>query len=174
MTSSFDIVTQNNQALIDFIELKRIPSRRECPNTAEQVVQGIIKRVNDHGDKALLEYTRWFDKLDLSQMELRISSKDLTSSYSKVTDKQVDALKEMISRVRRVAERTLVGLSFQLDIDGTQITSSYRPLERVGCYVPGGEAAYPSSLIMCAIPAQVAGVSQIAVCTAFTATSAPG
>ncbi|MFW9844605.1 MAG: hypothetical protein ACFFEV_08510, partial [Candidatus Thorarchaeota archaeon] len=67
MSSSIDIVTQRDSALSNYIDLKRKPIRSNLPSTMVKVVQGIIKRVNNHGDNALLEYTRWFDKLELNQ-----------------------------------------------------------------------------------------------------------
>ncbi|TFG31402.1 histidinol dehydrogenase [Candidatus Thorarchaeota archaeon] len=164
MTSS-DLVCRENEWLLEFIEQRRKSARRTMPTKIEQTVSGIIKRVNTIGDKALVDYTRWFDKLELNPSEFRISKEEISSAYSKVSKKQISALKEMISRIKRVAERTLEGVSFSMDIDGTQIIQTFRPLSEIGCYVPGGEAAYPSSLIMCAVPALVAGVSRIVVCT---------
>jgi histidinol dehydrogenase len=165
LSSSIDIRIKTVERFSEFVELKRNLVRNQLSKRSEQVVQGIISRVGKQGDKALLEYTRWFDKIELTQSNLRIPKESLKTAYSKVSEQEIDALREMISRIKKVAERTLEGLKFSLDINGTKISSTVRPLKEIGCYVPGGNAAYPSSLIMCAVPAGVAGVDRIVVCT---------
>ncbi|MGY5880562.1 MAG: histidinol dehydrogenase [Candidatus Thorarchaeota archaeon] len=165
MSSSIEIEIRNEEMFSEFIELKRRLVRNRLSSTTEQVVQGIISRVSNQGDKALIEYTRWFDKIELTQVQLRIPKEELKAAYARVSEQEISALKEMMSRIRRVAERTLEGLEFSLDIEGTKISSTVRPLAEIGCYVPGGSAAYPSSLIMCTVPAVVAGVKRIVVCT---------
>ncbi len=139
---------------------------RNLPSCAvKQKVRSIINRVRNQGDKAILDFTRWIDKIHLTQGQLKIPVDSFKEAYSQVSKEHVLALEELSSKLRIVSEKMLERISFSLDIEGTNVENTYRPLRDVGCYVPGGEAAYPSSLLMCAIPAQVAGVRRIVVCT---------
>jgi histidinol dehydrogenase len=123
----------------------------------------IIDDVRQRGDEALIEYTRRFDGVELS--ELRISQETLRSSAEKVDGKVVEALRLAIKNVRTFHERQ-VEQSWEIWCgDGVRLGQRIMPLERVGLYVPGGTAAYPSSIVMNVVPAQVAEVERIVVTT---------
>ncbi|MCC6868585.1 MAG: histidinol dehydrogenase [Burkholderiales bacterium] len=130
----------------------------------DATVAAIVADVRLRGDAALLEYTRRFDRLDVpSAAALAIDPRELRAAYEALPAGQRDALATAAARVRRYHERQkAAGGSFLLaDDDGSEFGQRVTPLDRVGIYVPGGKAAYPSSVLMNAIPAQVAGVGQI-------------
>ncbi len=125
----------------------------------------ILADVQQRGDAAVLDYTRRFDRLDAPAMGvLEIPQSALDAALRAIPSEQRDALEQAAARVRRYHERQLeqVGQSWEYrDEDGTLLGQKVTPLDRVGIYVPGGKAAYPSSVLMNAIPAHVAGVREI-------------
>jgi histidinol dehydrogenase len=125
----------------------------------------ILRDVQLRGDAAVLEYTRRFDRLDAPDMApLEIGQNALHAALAAITPEQRSALEVAADRVRRYHVRQLqqVGQSWEYrDEDGTLLGQKVTPLDRVGIYVPGGKAAYPSSVLMNAIPAHVAGVNEI-------------
>ena len=131
----------------------------------EQRVADILADVRLRGDAAVLDYTARFDGLTASHMAaLELSRDELQHAFETITPAQRDALQAAAARVRSYHQRQLqaCGLSWQYrDEDGTLLGQKVTPLDRVGIYVPGGKAAYPSSVLMNAIPAHVAGVSEI-------------
>lgn len=165
------VVLLDNQVNIDvrraeaLLQIPRAPARNEPSYAISECVNVILNRVRTHGDKALIEFTRWFDRLDLSSCEFRIGRDEITNAYSQIHERELTALEEVATRLRIVSQETLDRLSFNIEVTGTKIRTAFRPLREIGCYVPGGTAAYPSSLLMCAIPAQVAGVNRLVVCT---------
>ncbi len=137
----------------------------ETDAAIEQRVAGILDDVRTRGDAAVLEYTARFDGLQVSSMAaLEIGPDELKAALDAITPAQRRALEQAADRVRRYHERQLeaCGRSWHYrDEDGTLLGQKVTPLDRVGIYVPGGKAAYPSSLIMNAVPAHVAGVAEI-------------
>ena len=131
----------------------------------EQRVAEILADVQRRGDAAVLEYTARFDVLPADSMAaLKLPRESLQAAFEAITPAQRSALQAAADRVRRYHERQLeaCGRSWQYrDEDGTLLGQKVTPLDRVGIYVPGGKAAYPSSVLMNAIPAQVAGVAEI-------------
>ena len=131
----------------------------------EARVGAILDDVRQRGDAAVLEYTARFDGLKATRVaELEITRDELASALTRITPAQRAALEAAADRVRRYHERQreATGQSWQYrDEDGTLLGQKVTPLDRVGIYVPGGKAAYPSSVLMNAIPAQVAGVGEI-------------
>ena len=131
----------------------------------EQRVAGILADVKQRGDAALLEYTARFDGLQAASVAaLELTRDELKAAFEAITPAQRHALEFAAARVRSFHQRQLqaCGLSWQYrDDDGTLLGQKVTPLDRVGIYVPGGKAAYPSSVLMNAIPAQVAGVGEI-------------
>ena len=125
----------------------------------------ILADVQARGDAAVLEYTRRFDHLDVAGMDaLELTREELKAAFDAITPAQRAALQSAAARVRSYHERQLqaCGLSWQYrDEDGTLLGQKVTPLDRVGIYVPGGKAAYPSSVLMNALPAHVAGVGEI-------------
>ena len=131
----------------------------------EQRVAGILADVKQRGDAALLDYTARFDGLQAASVAaLELTRDELKAAFEAITPAQRHALEFAAARVRSFHQRQLqaCGLSWQYrDDDGTLLGQKVTPLDRVGIYVPGGKAAYPSSVLMNAIPAQVAGVGEI-------------
>ena len=134
-------------------------------NQLLDIVKPIIGRVRAEGDSALIHYTERFDEVRLELGELEVGVDEVEAAYSAVTEEQVSALKESKRRLERVESTRLKGLMFTVELDGVTVKSTVKPLGRVGCYVPGGKAAYPSSLVMNVVPAKVAGVDEVVVCT---------
>ena len=131
----------------------------------EQRVADILADVQQRGDAAVLDYTRRFDALDASSLaELSVTPAELQRAIDAIPAAQRLALQVAAQRVRAYheAQKQATGRSWQYrDADGTLLGQKVTPLDRVGIYVPGGKAAYPSSVLMNAIPAQVAGVAEI-------------
>jgi len=137
----------------------------EADAAIEQVVAGILADVRQRGDAAVLEYTRRFDRLDVAGMEaLELTANELRAAFDALPAAQREALEAAAGRVRSYheAQKKASGESWSYrDADGTLLGQKVTPLDRVGIYVPGGKAAYPSSVLMNAIPAHVAGVGEI-------------
>ncbi|URI10573.1 histidinol dehydrogenase [Aquincola tertiaricarbonis] len=137
----------------------------ETDHAIEQRVAEILADVQARGDAAVLEYTARFDGLQADSVAaLEITRDELKAAFDCLPAAQRDAIEFAARRVRSYHERQLqaCGLSWQYrDEDGTLLGQKVTPLDRVGIYVPGGKAAYPSSVLMNAIPAQVAGVGEI-------------
>jgi histidinol dehydrogenase len=137
----------------------------ETDTAIEQRVVAILDDVRQRGDAAVLEYTQRFDGLPARSMaELEISRDDMRRAFETLPPAQRRALEQAAERIRRFHQRQLqaCGQSWSWrDEDGTLLGQKVTPLDRVGIYVPGGKAAYPSSILMNALPAQVAGVQDI-------------
>jgi histidinol dehydrogenase len=131
----------------------------------EQVVANILDDVRKRGDAAVLEYTNRFDRLSAKSMrELELGQVEMKAAFEGLAAKQRDALESAARRVRSYheAQKKASGESWSYrDEDGTLLGQKVTPVDRVGIYVPGGKAAYPSSVLMNAIPAHVAGVGEI-------------
>lgn len=131
----------------------------------EQRVAEILADVQQRGDAAVLEYTKRFDRLDVADMTaLELTAEELRAAFESLPAVQREALEAAARRVRSYheAQKKASGESWQYrDEDGTLLGQKVTPLDRVGIYVPGGKAAYPSSVLMNAIPAHVAGVGEI-------------
>ena len=137
----------------------------ETDEVIEQRVAAILADVRQRGDAAVLDYTARFDALQAGSVaDLALTPAELQHAFDAITPAQREALQAAAARVRSYHQRQLqaCGLSWQYrDEDGTLLGQKVTPLDRVGIYVPGGKAAYPSSVLMNAIPAQVAGVGEI-------------
>ena len=131
----------------------------------QNAVTEIIAAVRARGDAAVIEYTNRFDRVNVSAMsELMLTQSDLKTAFDGLDDTQKNALHAAAQRVRdyHVAQNQASGQSWSYtEADGTVLGQKVTPLDRVGIYVPGGKAAYPSSVLMNAIPAHVAGVQDI-------------
>ena len=128
-----------------------------------KVVGTIIDDVRVRGDAALVDYTKQFDRVELK--EIRISEEELRRCAAGVDERVRRALREAIENVREFHERQVEESWTIKPREGVQLGQRFTPLERVGLYVPGGTAAYPSSVVMNVVPAQVAGVERIVVTT---------
>jgi len=128
----------------------------------DEVVANILKDVKKRGDAAVLEYTNRFDKTNASKLaELEISRDELFAALNGLPAAQCEALQTAADRVRSYHEKQLMASWQYTEADGTILGQQVTSLDRVGLYVPGGKAAYPSSVLMNAIPAKVAGVKDL-------------
>ena len=128
-------------------------------------VAGIGVEVRQRGDQALVELTRRFDGPDLTESQLRLQPGEIEEAYTQVDEAFLEALNLAIDNIEDFHSKQLRTSWMEPDEDGSILGQIHRPLERVGIYVPGGTAAYPSSVLMNAIPALVAGVHEIAMVT---------
>jgi histidinol dehydrogenase len=131
----------------------------------EKKVKKVIQRVREQGDAALIDYARRFDRAKLNSQDLGVTQKEMKSAYEKVSEEQIAALKLMKGKLESIEKRTLQQQPTTTSKDGITVQTVLRPIESVGCYVPSGQAAYPSTLIMVATPAKMAGVPRIVVCS---------
>jgi histidinol dehydrogenase len=131
-------------------------------DSIDVVVANILKDVKSRGDAAVLEYTNRFDKTAATSLaELEISQHDLAAALNGLPADQRAALQTAADRVRSYHEKQLMSSWSYTEADGTLLGQQVTSLDRVGLYVPGGKAAYPSSVLMNAIPAKVAGVREL-------------
>jgi histidinol dehydrogenase len=144
-------------------EFKRLQQRDSSESAqVEMAVRGTVTDVQIRGDSALLEYTRRFDGFECaSAAELEVPRARIERSAQSIAPEQRSALEEAAERIRAYHRRQLVSPWHYRDADGTLLGQQVTALERVGIYVPGGKAAYPSSVLMNAIPAKVAGVELV-------------
>ena len=123
-----------------------------------QIVNEIIGRIRADGDAALVEYTNRFDRMSVDSMaELEMGQERLQQALENLPLDQRQALEKAAERVRAYHEKQLAGSWRYTEDDGTMLGQQVTPMDRVGLYVPGGKAAYPSSVLMNALPAHVAG-----------------
>ena len=126
------------------------------------VVNDIIKNVRQRGDAAVIEYTNRFDRMQAQSIaELELSPARWQQSLQRITPEQRAALEHAAHRIRTYAQRQSLQSWSYREADGTLLGQQITPMDRVGLYVPGGKAAYPSSVLMNAIPAKVAGVPEL-------------
>jgi len=158
------MINRLNAADADFdARLDALLAWESVANTGVQdTVDEIIRRVRSEGDAALLEYTARFDRLTLgSAAELELGSDVLEAALNRIDPGLRKALETAAARVRAYAEHQKMASWSYTEDDGTVLGQQITPLDRVGLYVPGGKAAYPSSVLMNAIPASVAGVGEL-------------
>lgn len=125
----------------------------------------IVEAVKLQGDQALFKFTKEHDKVDVDATNVRVTEEEIQAAYHKVEQEFIVALREAAIQIRSFHEKQLRQSWIDLQPNGTMLGQIFRPLKRVGVYVPGGKAAYPSSVLMNVIPAQVAGVPEIVMVT---------
>ncbi|GAM09543.1 histidinol dehydrogenase [Geobacter sp. OR-1] len=134
----------------------------ETGREVEQVVLDIISAVRQRGDGAVLEYTNRFDRLDAKGVsELQVSDEEIDYAFARCKSEDIDALKLAVERVARFHEKQKQETWLSTEESDIMLGQMVTPLQRVGIYVPGGKASYPSSVIMNAVPAKVAGVPEV-------------
>ncbi|MEM0385477.1 MAG: histidinol dehydrogenase [Nitrososphaeria archaeon] len=143
--------------------LANVIEKRFIGKDNEERVLKIIEDVRTRGDKALIEYTKTFDNITLSNETIMVKSEEIKDAYSYVHEKQINALKILKENIERVEKETLNKMFFKIEDDGVQIIQTLRPINSVGCYIPGGKASYPSTVLMAVVPAKVAGVKRIVI-----------
>lgn len=142
--------------------LKRSPNQyREYEGKVEE----ILERVRIEKDKALFAYTEQFDHAHLTAKTVKVTDEEIEEAYEKVDPNLVDVIRKAIANIRSYHEKQKRNSWFDSNPDGTILGQKITPLHRVGVYVPGGKAVYPSSVLMNVIPASIAGVDEIVMVT---------
>ena len=136
----------------------------EVPASVEKTVRKIIDDVRKSGDDALISYTEKFDGVKLAPKKIRVTEKEIEKAYGDVPEEDVDALRLAARRIADFHERQKTQSWFVQEDSGAMLGQRVLPLECVGIYVPGGKASYPSSVLMNAVPAKVAGVPKVVMC----------
>lgn len=136
-------------------------TKREVSADVDAVVRAIIARVRAEGDAALIEYTQKFEQADLKGLGMAVSQDDIAKAYDAADPQTIEALKFARDRIRSHHERQRPKDDRYTDAAGVELGSRWTAIEAVGLYVPGGTASYPSSVLMSAVPAKVAGVERI-------------
>ena len=131
----------------------------------EAAVREILADVAEHGDEAVLAYTKQFDGASLTKRTMKVSRKEERAAYAEVGDELLGVIRRALVNIRSYHEMQLQKSWFTTKENGTLLGQKVTPLERVGVYVPGGKAVYPSTVLMNVVPAKVAGVGRIVMCT---------
>ncbi|MEA1962405.1 MAG: histidinol dehydrogenase [Bacillota bacterium] len=131
----------------------------------EERVSRIGTEIKARGNEAIFECTRKFDGAEINEQNFRVTEKEIEEAYDLVEDEFVFSLRKAIDNIAYFHGKQMKNSWMEPDEQGNVLGQLFRPLERVGLYVPGGTAAYPSSVLMNAIPAQVAGVKEVAMVT---------
>ena len=131
----------------------------------ESAVNDILSNVKTEGDKALFQYTKDFDKADINSSNVVVTQEEIDEAYNLVDKNLLNVIRKALVNIRSFHEKQKQYSWFDSKPDGTMLGQKVTALSRVGVYVPGGKAAYPSSVLMNVIPAKVAGVEEIIMCT---------
>ncbi len=142
--------------------LKRSPNNY---GQYESTVNEIIENVKQNGDNALFEYTLKFDKFTLNAENIVVTRDEIEEAYNSMDEKLVEVIRHSAANIRSFHEKQLCNSWFTSREDGTILGMKITPIEKAGVYVPGGKAAYPSSVLMNVVPAKVAGVNKIIMTT---------
>ena len=157
------ILRENNQNFKE--NFKKILIKRDnVDSSIDVIVENIIKKIKDGSDSALLELTKKYDNFEVSEIkDLSVKKKEIDKSKKMIDPKVFSSLKFAIKRIKDYHKRQIPKNEFFKDKHGILLGGVWNPIDSVGLYVPGGTAAYPSSLIMNAVPAIVAGVKRIVI-----------
>lgn len=156
-----NLTKQSKAELLDILKKRNPASYTEYENT----VNDIISNVRENGDKALFEYTKEFDKCTISEDTIQVTKKEITDAYNKLDPEFVEVMKKSAANIKAFHEKQKRESWITTKDDGSILGQRILPIEISGVYVPGGKAAYPSSVLMNVIPAKVAGVEQIIMVT---------
>ena len=148
-------------------EVMKVLTERKAgaDNKFEVIVNDIIANIRANGDSALFGYTKEFDKADINASNVLVTEEEIAEAYTQVDEHLVEVIRKAIANIRDFHSRQKQNSWFESRPDGTILGQKVTALQRVGVYVPGGKAAYPSSVLMNVIPAKVAGVDEIIMCT---------
>ena len=142
--------------------LKRSPSSY---GTYEQTVSEIVNNVKENGDKAVFEYTEKFDHFALNSGNIRVTEEEIKEAYMEIPEELIEVYRHSAANIRTFHEKQLRQSFIETRPDGSILGQRITPIEKAGVYVPGGKAAYPSSVLMNVVPAKVAGVPKIVMTT---------
>ena len=142
--------------------LKRSPNNY---GKFEAAVAEILAKVKEEGDEALFSYTKQFDKVEITAENIQVTEEEIREAYDLVDPSLIDVIRKALVNIRSYHEKQKQNSWFTSESNGTMLGQKVTPLEKVGVYVPGGKAVYPSSVLMNVLPAKVAGVDQIVMTT---------
>lgn len=134
-------------------------------DTQEKIVKDVVENIKTNGDKALFDYTKQFDGFELTKDNIRVTDKEIDDAINSLPKEFIRILEEAAENIREFHEKQKRISWIDTKPDGSILGQKFTPIERVGVYVPGGKAAYPSSVLMNIIPAKVAGVNRIVMVT---------
>lgn len=157
-------VTLTKETTKDILEnlLKRSPNQY---GSYEAAVREILAKIQEEGDGALFAYTKKFDRAEITEQNVRVTEEEIREAYEAVDPDLVDVIRKSLVNIRSYHEKQKQNSWFTSSEDGTMLGQKVTPLEKVGVYVPGGKAVYPSSVLMNIVPAKVAGVDRIIMTT---------
>lgn len=155
------LTRESKQSLLEDL-LKRSPNNY---GQYEQIVAEVIQNVRTGGDEALFSYTAQFDHCAITADNIKVTREEIKEAYAQVDPRLVEVMQKSAANIRRFHEKQLHNSWFDPRPDGTILGMKLMPIETAGVYVPGGKAAYPSSVLMNVIPAKVAGVERIIMTT---------
>ena len=157
-------VTLTKESTKDILEslLKRSPNNY---GKFESTVAEILAKVKSEGDAALFAYTKEFDKAEVNKENIRVTEVEIQEAYDKIDPALLEVIRKALVNIRKYHEKQIQNSWFTSETNGTMLGQKVTPLNRVGVYVPGGKAVYPSSVLMNIVPAKVAGVPHIVMTT---------
>ena len=157
-------ITLTSESTKDILEnlLKRSPNNY---GKYEAAVTAILDKVRAEGDSALFAYTKEFDHVEISEENIRVTEGEIREAYDRVDPSLIEVIRKALVNIRKYHEKQRQNSWFTSEEKGTMLGQKITPLDRVGVYVPGGKAVYPSSVLMNIVPAKVAGVPHIVMTT---------
>lgn len=158
------IVTLTKEGIAGILEglLKRSPNSY---GQYEANVAKILAEIKENGDEALFSFTREFDQVEIHEENILVTEEEVQEAYARVDSSLVEVIRKALVNIRSYHEKQKRNSWFSTEEPGTMLGQKITPLERVGVYVPGGKAVYPSSVLMNIVPAKVAGVDEIIMTT---------
>jgi len=149
--------TENGREMVE-----KILSRSQLEHgNVQEIVNSILADIKARGDEAIFEYTLKFDKVNIDASNFVVTDEEIEYAYTQVDEKLIEVIKKSAERIKSFHEKQKINSWCEPSENGEMLGQLIRPLERVGVYVPGGKAAYPSSVLMNVMPAHVAGVKEI-------------
>jgi len=147
-----------------FLNLIRSRGESQFEGLRESV-QAILADIKQNGDNAIIKFEEQFDNVQLSKNQIKVTNEEIKSAYSQVDSQIIDALKQIIKNISAFHEAQKRDLWYIETRKGVSVGQIMRPIERIGVYIPGGKAPYPSTVLMTTVPAKIAGVKEIILCT---------
>ncbi len=146
---------------LDLIKIRGVTQFEEIKNE----VQNILNDIKQNGDPAVIKYIKKFDNAQINTTELKVLTSEIKEAYSQIDSQIHTAIKEIIRNISLFHEAQKRDLWYIDSREGVKVGQIMRPIQRVGVYVPGGKALYPSTVLMTVVPAKIAGVQEIILCT---------
>ncbi|MCZ2844889.1 MAG: histidinol dehydrogenase [Candidatus Bathyarchaeota archaeon] len=140
-------------------------SRKRTPSYVENLIKEIIKNVRSKGDKSVISYIEKYDKIKLDKSKLKVKKQEILDAYTKISKDQLHAFKIAIKNIHNFHKIQKDRLDYEEQINTSLLGQKATPINSVGIYAPSGRNPYPSSVLMCAVPAKVADVKKIILCT---------